>query len=86
MKRERISAIKKEFDKIVKTEQEVEYWTARELMSCLGYDKWDNFEGVIKRAIQSCIASNTDPDDHFRRIIETVIVGKTPRKKKLTIF
>lgn len=27
----------------------VEYWSARELMPCLGYLKWDNFVGVIKR-------------------------------------
>jgi len=24
-----------------------EYWMARELMSALGYAKWENFEGVI---------------------------------------
>lgn len=82
MKRERISAIKQEFDNIVKLEQDVEYWTARELMSRLGYDRWENFERVINRAIESCIASGVDPNDHFRKVADTVITGKnTPREK-----
>lgn len=82
MKRERISAIKQDFDSIVKMEQGVEYWTARELMSRLGYDKWENFESVIKRAIESCRTSGVNPDDHFRRVVEVVIVGKNTPKEK----
>ena len=82
MKRERISAIKQEFDSIVKKEQDVEYWTARELMLHLGYDKWENFEKAINRAIESCIASGVDPDDHFRKVVDTVITGKNTPKEK----
>ena len=82
MKRERISAIKQDFDSIVKMEQGVEYWTARELMPRLGYDKWENFESVIKRAIESCRTSGVNPDDHFRRVVEVVIVGKNTPKEK----
>jgi very-short-patch-repair endonuclease len=33
------------------TENGIEYWLARDLQHLLGYTKWDNFEGVIKRAI-----------------------------------
>ena len=82
MKRERISAIKQEFDNIVKIEQDVEYWTARELMLRLGYDRWENFERVVKRAIESCITSGVDPSDHFRKVIDTVITGKNTPKEK----
>ena len=82
MKRERISIIKQDFDSIVKTEQGVEYWTARELMSRLGYDKWENFESVIKRAIESCATSGVNPDDHFRKVMEIAMTGKnTPRER-----
>ncbi len=28
-----------------------EYWLARELMSVLGYRKWENFNKVIEKAI-----------------------------------
>ena len=82
MKRERISVIKQDFDSIVKTEQGVEYWTARELMLRLGYDKWENFESVIKRAVESCATSGVNPDDHFRKVIETVITGKNTPKER----
>ena len=82
MKRERISIIKQDFDSIVKTEQGVEYWTARELMSRLGYDKWENFESVIKRAIESCATSGVNPDDQFRKVMEIAMTGKnTPRER-----
>lgn len=86
MKRERISAIKQDFDSIVKMEQGVEYWTARELMPRLGYDKWENFESVIKRAIESCRTSGVNPDDHFGRVVEVVIVGKNTPKEKADYF
>lgn len=82
LKRERISVIKQDFDSIVKIEQGVECWTARELMSRLGYDKWENFEKVIERAVESCIASKIEPSDHFRRVIETVITGKNTPKER----
>ena len=83
MKRERISIIKQDFDSIVKIEQSVEYWTARELMSRLGYDKWENFERVVNRAIESCKTSKVNPNDHFRRIVDTVITGKNTPKEKV---
>ena len=31
-----------------------EYWYARELMSVLGYSKWENFNKVIEKAIVAC--------------------------------
>lgn len=83
MKRERISIIKQDFDSIVKVEQGVEYWTARDLMPRLGYDKWENFESVIKRAVESCRTSGVDPNDHFRRVVETVFVGRNTPKEKV---
>ncbi|TCC12154.1 hypothetical protein [Kribbella soli] len=30
-----------------------EYWLAREMQPLMGYDKWDNFQPVIDRAIRS---------------------------------
>src|SRR5579863_1678480 len=31
-----------------------EYWSARELMPLLGYDKWERFDDVIDRARAAC--------------------------------
>ena len=43
------------FDTIknINPETEAEYWSARDLMPLLGYDKWERFAGAIERAIAS---------------------------------
>lgn len=83
MKRERIVAHKTEFDSIAKSEDSILYWTARELMPLLGYEKWENFEKAIKRAITSCQNSKINPEDHFRVVLESVQTGRnTPTTRK----
>lgn len=86
MNRKRISSIKADFDNIVKIEQGIEYWTARELMLRLGYTKWENFENTIKRAMESCHASGVNPEDHFSKLITEVIVGRNTRKEKTDYY
>ena len=39
-------------------DEDNEYWYARELMSVLQYDLWQNFHGIIKLAINNCNNSN----------------------------
>lgn len=46
-------------------EQGNEFWLARELMSLLGYDKWQNFHKNIKRAYVSCQNTQNDATMHF---------------------
>lgn len=56
MDKKTICAMKKTFDDIMHTteEESVEFWYARELMECLGYNRWENFHKAINRAIESC--------------------------------
>ncbi len=62
----RIIGPSKNFESIKKLDENgVEYWTARELMSVLGYTLWQNFESVIAKAKQSCVNSRQFPQDHF---------------------
>ncbi len=42
-----------------------EFWSARELAKVLWYDKWERFEWVIERAMESCKNSKQKPRDHF---------------------
>lgn len=42
-----------------------EYWSARELMPVLGYDKWERFEGGIDRAQASAAAQGQSLTHHF---------------------
>ena len=42
-----------------------EFWIARELMPLLDYEKWENFEKVIKKAIISCDTTGADSSQEF---------------------
>lgn len=44
-----------------------EYWSARELMPMLGYDKWERFAEAIERARASAYNAGTDPDQQLSR-------------------
>lgn len=43
----------------------VEYWSARDLAPLLGYQKWERFEGAIKRAMIACENTGNTIDQHF---------------------
>jgi hypothetical protein len=45
--------INQSLDEIKRTEQDLEYWSARELMVALGYAKWRSLK-VILKAQESC--------------------------------
>jgi DNA-damage-inducible protein D len=66
----------KDFEKIKKIDQNgIEYWEARELMPFLGYDKWSNFEEVIRKAAAAALKSGQEPENHFADIGKMVPVG-----------
>jgi len=52
MQKDTITSLTENFEAHAQhTENGIEYWLARDLQHLLGYTKWRNFEGVIKRAI-----------------------------------
>jgi DNA-damage-inducible protein D len=53
--------IQPDFDSIKQTDPYGhEFWSARELMPLLGYDRWQNFEKAIERAKIACEESGDD--------------------------
>ena len=74
----RINTIMKQYDAVVHKEEEVniEFWYARELMPLLGYERWENFERVISRAMSSCETSGINVFDHFREVTKMIETGK----------
>lgn len=68
------------FDAIknINPETGLEYWSARDLMPLLGYDKWERFSGVIERAIASLEAQGMGVEGNASRLREPS--GKTTRE------
>lgn len=55
--------------------EQVEVWFARELMTLLGYARWENFQSAIARATESCKSQKINADDHFREVTKMVPLG-----------
>ena len=76
MNTEKIAALRQSFDSIShQTEEGIEYWLARELQTEFGYNRWENFEKAIERAVVSCVTSGISRDDHFREVTKMVPLG-----------
>lgn len=66
MKKEVIKSLAENFDSYAnKTENNIEFWFARDLQHLLGYTKWDNFVKVINKAKTACETSGHEIEDHF---------------------
>lgn len=65
--------LKKQLDDIKQiNENGVEFWYARDLMSVLGYKRWNNFNNAIERAKKSCKTSKIKVCEHFRGVAKTL--------------
>jgi len=53
----------------------IEYWSARDLASLLGYDKWQNFDVAIKRAKIACEQVEQVVQEHFTDASKMVLLG-----------
>lgn len=78
------------FDAIRREHDGHEYWSGRDLMPLLGYEKWERFEDSIDRARHACRASGHEPADHFPAAGKKVQIGsgaeRTVRDFHLTRF
>ena len=77
MNTEKIAALRQSFDLIShQTEEGIEYWLARELQTEFGYNRWENFEVSIWRAMDSCNTTGIKCEDHFREATKMITLGK----------
>lgn len=82
MKKEIIHTLAKTFEDYVNiTENNVEFWFARDLQHLLGYTKWDNFLKVINKAKTACEASDNDIIDHFAEVGKMVQLGSGSQRE-----
>jgi len=64
-----------------KTENDIEYWLARDLQYLLGYTKWDNFLNVITKAKTACEISGHLVEDHFADVGKMVELGSGSQRE-----
>lgn len=81
MDKKRIEIIKEKFDCVIQKHNAVEFWYARDLMPLLGYERWENFDKAVKRAIESCETSSVAVSDHFREITKMVSLGSGSQRE-----
>lgn len=82
MDKRKLHMIMEEFDNAVNTtEENIEFWYARDLMGLLGYSRWENFEKAIKRATESCETSQIEPLNHFREVTKMVRLGSGAKRQ-----
>ncbi len=75
MKKDVIVKLHGEFEKHAQSEENIEYWLARDLQRLLGYAQWKNFEKVIDKAKMACENSKHKIQDHFADVGKMVTVG-----------
>jgi len=83
MDRKRIESNKKLFDSAAHTHDDgnVEFWYARELMNLLGYERWENFDNTVLRAMEACENSGSISLDHFREVTKMIVTGKGAKRQ-----
>lgn len=75
MRPDKIAMLLAQFEALVRTEQGIEFWFARELQHLLGYSEWRNFLVAIDKAKRSCLTSGQKEEDHFREVTKVVALG-----------
>ena len=62
------------------TDEGIEFWYARELITVLEYASWAKFKPVIEKAKTSCKESGNDIIDHFVHVGKMVVAGVAPKE------
>lgn len=81
MDKQLINELKLTFDDIAHVSEDgVEFWEARELMSVLGYSNWQNFANVIEKARVSCKNAGNVENNYFIDVSKIVPTGIGEKK------
>lgn len=77
MEKQTIIELKTQFDLNIQHLEgsDIEVCYARDLMTLLGYDRWENFINAIDKAKIACENSSIEIEDHFRDVTKMVRVG-----------
>lgn len=72
--------LQRNLEQIKYTQDGMEYWSARELMGLLGYQRWESFSEVIKKAKLASNLLDIKIKEHFRDTTKMIIIGRGARR------
>lgn len=77
-----LELMKQGFDDVTNYDEKnnIEFWRARELMLLLGYDRWENFDKAVSRAMDSCETTGIEKLNHFREVTKMVQLGSGSKR------
>lgn len=77
MDNQSLQAMQQRLDASAQTvsDENIEFWFARDLQEPLGYARWENFITAIQRAMISCETTGYETADHFRGVTKMVPLG-----------
>lgn len=83
MDKRKIEQIRQKYDLIIHINEDadIEFWYARDLMNLFGYDRWENFDKTVCRAIESCETSGISVSDHFREVTKMISLAKGAKRE-----
>jgi len=58
-----------------------EYWLARELAPVLEYTQWRNFLSVVEKAVEACVNSGFNVNDHFADVSKMIDLPKGAKRE-----
>jgi len=80
-----ILKVKRDFDEIKHADEDgAEFWYARELMLALGYERWESFHRVIKKAKIAMAKIYPQVEEHFREIAKKYTIAKGSHNQALS--
>ncbi len=82
MNKTNLELMKQAFDEVLNYDDKnnIEFWRARELMFLLGYDRWENFDKAVSRAMDSCETTGIEKLNHFREVTKMVQLGSGSKR------
>ena len=82
MKKDIIKTLTADFESYSNiTENEIEFWFARDLQHLLGYSEWRNFKKAINKAKTACETSGHQISDHFVEVNKMVKIGSETERE-----
>jgi DNA-damage-inducible protein D len=63
-----------------------DYWMARDIQAILGYDRWENFEGVIEKSKMACESAGFRVTYHFLDTAKVITAGKGAKLERADCY